>query len=82
MSDERDWVMDVGAAHGSWELAESPSYDLRALKAEYDSTFRKAASQMVEGGVMPCDECEKIRKQYPGALCGAILAYEFWSGLE
>ena len=43
---ERDWVMDVGAAYGSWELAESPSYDLRALKAEYDSTFRKGGRGM------------------------------------
>jgi hypothetical protein len=42
MSDDGDWVLDVGAAHGSWEETESASYDLKALKAEYDAAFRKA----------------------------------------
>lgn len=45
MNEDRDWVMDVSAAHGSWERKESPSYDLDALKAEYDSRFRKALEE-------------------------------------
>ncbi len=40
MTDDRDWVMKAGVAHGRWEHMDSPSYDIHALREEYDSTFR------------------------------------------